>query len=150
MIDKNAADFIESALRNWGRWARLNGHQGHCASIEFRYTSPQCWRDLQDQAPRVEIDHALAESVERTMRHIPRLHRLALKFRYVYGEGVQWCCRRLRLPYDGWGRFLADAQSMVLRRLQLENNGSILHKIQTPSKDAPMEPNGSVAIAKAA
>jgi len=74
---------IVAQLKNWGNWARLRPHYGHCYSIEHKYIHPQYWH-WYPQEPRVEVDQLSALAVERTMRHIPYLHRLALKLLYVY------------------------------------------------------------------
>ena len=106
---------IDATLRNWGSWARERPIYGHCHSIEHRYRSPQCWNEV---LPKVLIDPLQALETERVMRFLPRKHRLALKFNYVFRAPWRWSCQRLVLRYDLWGEHLSDAQNMVANRLR--------------------------------
>lgn len=102
--------YIHDRLVNWGKWARNKPQYGHCLSIEHRYRSPQCWWP---EEPRNEIDLLDALRVERVMRHLPDMHRAALRYKYVIGIGEQGICNRLRVKPYLWGFILSHAQLMV-------------------------------------
>src|SRR5258708_20272597 len=73
---------IHAFLTAWGSWCRWSPVPAHCASIEHRYKSPQCWYALE---PRPEpADETQALLIERQMRIVQRAARKLLKFRYVY------------------------------------------------------------------
>ena len=105
---------IVALLTNWGHWARVRPHYGHCYSVENRYHSPQIWHP---PGPRIEVDALSALQIERCMRHVPYLHRLALKLVYVYRVPARAARRAVCVPHDLWDTFLWQAQQMVWNRL---------------------------------
>jgi hypothetical protein len=86
---------IHEFLDHWGRWLKSRGIQGHCASIEHRYRSPQCWDERNPRPP--EPDAKRAELVESLMRIVPRLSRRVLKLRYVHRADNSFIAKRLKL-----------------------------------------------------
>src|SRR5882762_3259924 len=86
---------IHEFLQHWGRWLRTRPAKGHCASIEHRYRSPQCWDERNPRPPEPELGKAIL--IEELMRIVPRLARKILKLAYVYHADGQFIARRLRL-----------------------------------------------------
>ena len=55
-------------IQNWARWARENSRSiGHCASIEHRYKSPQCWYPEEAKIPFDLLDAVLVEKAVRSL-----------------------------------------------------------------------------------
>lgn len=103
---------IHKWLIEWGRWLKAGGAaNGHCASIEHRYKSPQCWDERNPRPP--EPDLARAVLIEGLMRIVPKLSRKLLKLRYMMGGEEVWISRRLRLKGD-WVQHLYTARQIVL------------------------------------
>lgn len=103
---------IHEWLIEWGRWLKQGGApNGHCASIEHRYKSPQCWDERNPRPPEPDIARALL--IEGLMRIVPRVSRKLLKLRYMMGGEEVWISRRLRLKGD-WVQHLYTARQIVL------------------------------------
>ena len=133
-------------MRNWATWCRNRPHYGHCASIEFRYRSPQTWYPPE---PRIEVDSLSALAIERIMRYVPALHREALKLRYVVRLPRRDICRALHVPYDLWWQFVGDAQQMVANLLTRTHHGYSVRPL-TDSPPALLAPHGAGCIAETA
>ena len=103
---------IHDFLCHWGRWLKSRGVQGHCASIEHRYRSPQCW-DERNPRPE-EPDVRRAELVEGLMRIVPRLSRRVLKLKYVHRGDAAFIAKRLRFPMEHYDTELYRARQIVL------------------------------------
>jgi hypothetical protein len=88
---------IHDFLLHWGRWLRTRKIQGHCASIEHRYKSPQCW-DERNPRPE-EPDLSKACLIEKQMRIVPKNSRKLLKLKYVLRCDKEFIIKRLR-PKD--------------------------------------------------
>ena len=86
---------IHIYLNEWGNWLRSRTIQGHCASIEHRYKSPQCW-DERNPRP-IEPDLSKAYLIERNMRIVPKGSRKLLKLKYVLRCDKDFITKRLRL-----------------------------------------------------
>jgi len=112
---------IHELLVNWGRWALNRSSQGHCASIEHRYRSPQCWNDPQ---PKIEHNEQLAFLIEQSMRIVPKLSRKLLKLKYVVRCDKEFICKRLRFHMERYDQALYTARQIVLNltRHQLAPN----------------------------
>src|ERR1700704_2290016 len=113
---------VHDLLTNWGRWALSRSSPGHCASIEHRYNSPQCWND---RNPRPEEpNQPAALMIEQQMRIIPKLSRKLLKLKYVLRADKQFTSRRLRFHVDRYDQLLYTARQIVLNltRHQLAPN----------------------------
>ena len=107
---------IHQRLVNWGNWARVKPHYHHCASIEHRYRSPQCWYPPEPRPPEPDLFDALA--VERTMRHLPQKHRESLFLRYVCRLSPEAVRRKMRVPLEDMWLLLDAARVMVINRLE--------------------------------
>src|SRR5258706_6330331 len=107
---------IHNLLINWGRWAISHASRGHCASIEHRYRSPQCWNDPQ---PKTEHDEQLAFLIEQSMRIVPKLSRKLLKLKYVVRCDKEFIARRLRLKDYDQALYTARQIALNLARAQL-------------------------------
>src|SRR5258706_9264572 len=112
---------IHELLVNWGRWALSRIGQGHCASMEHRYRSPQCWNDPQ---PRIEHNEQLAFLIEQSMRIVPKLSRKLLKLKYVVRCDKEFISKRLRFHVERYDQALYTARQIVLNltRHQLAPN----------------------------
>ena len=111
--------------------------------------TPTGWGDYLTAPVRLPlplIDDAAALRIERLMRHMPRRHRLALKFRYVYSLPDQICCRRLAVPRGGWVAFLCDAQEILRNLTNLHYRRSITADNSTPVPAEPSAPPGAVGF----
>lgn len=106
---------IDDALGNWARWSRERRGQGHCASIEHRFRTPN---HFHPPSPNPSIDVFSALIVEREMRQLPREHRLAVIYHYVWLAPSRYICRMLRLSHSDWPWFLADGVSMIANRVR--------------------------------
>lgn len=117
-------------LENWGRWLRQRPRQGHCVSIEHRFSFKKRpddtwtgwgdwnWTDKDRIVYQPPVDALQALDVERVMRWIPEGHRKALFLFYVVRFPYRICCKRLHIGYDIWSIFLGDAQRMVVNHLK--------------------------------
>lgn len=86
-------------LIHWGRWLRSAHLQGHCASIEHRYRSPQCWDERNPRPEEPDLSKALL--IERQMRIIQKQPRKLLKLKYVLRCDKDFIIKRMRLKeYD--------------------------------------------------
>ena len=103
---------IHEFLLHWGRWLRSRGTQGHCASVEHRYRSPQCWDERNPRPP--EPDARCAETIESLMRIVPRVSRKILKLSYVYRADGEFIARRLRFHVERYEEALYTARQIVL------------------------------------
>ncbi len=112
---------IHELLVNWGRWAVSRTGQGHCASMEHRYRSPQCWSDPQ---PKIEHNEQLAFLIEQSMRIVPKLSRKLLKLKYVVRCDKEFISKRLRFHVERYDQALYTARQIVLNltRHQLAPN----------------------------
>jgi hypothetical protein len=150
---------VVAELENWGRWVR-GGHGGisQCESIEGNYRRRRVpgetdygWGDYLTEPPPADppppIDVLQALAVERTMRFLPRPHRIALKLKYVRKLSPDRICGRLAIPYDMWEVFLLHAQLLVKNRLTRENSGNTLaihaDLPHLPRLTRDLEPSGS-------
>lgn len=95
---------IHERLTNWGRWARIHRHYGHCLSFEHRYRAPRGaeveWETATPPpAPLLPPDTLDAMEIERRMHRLPRLRRVILKLRYVENlRDERDLSRRLHVP----------------------------------------------------
>jgi len=103
---------IHAFLTAWGSWCRWSPAPAHCASIEHRYKSPQCWYPPEPRPP--PVDEAQALLIERQMRIVQRVPRKLLKFRYVYRAEPIWIARRLRFHALEFDQRLYTARQIVL------------------------------------
>ena len=103
---------IHEFLSHWGRWLKSRGIQGHCASIEHRYRSPQCWDERNPRPP--EPDERQALLIEGLMRVVPRVSRKILKLRYVHQADAAFIAKRLRFHVDHYETELYRARQIVL------------------------------------
>jgi hypothetical protein len=154
---------IHERLVEWGRWVRLRPRQGHCFSIEHRYKLRRLddtpygwgsWLSTPPTPPLPAVDALAALEVERTMRHIPKKHRIALKLEYVYRMPWRLICKRLSLPYDCWWVHLSEAQNMVANRLKgltRQNLGRNLSQIRPSGQPAETRaPDGAIGVCETA
>ncbi len=86
---------IHEFLQQWGRWVLSRRVNGHCASIEHRYKSPQCWDERNPRPP--EVNERAATLIESLMRIVPKAARKLLKLRYVYRADRDFITKRMRL-----------------------------------------------------
>jgi hypothetical protein len=106
---------IHEFLLHWGRWLQAHPIQGHCASIEHRFRSPQCWDERNPRPP--EPDLARAMLIEGLMRIVPRVTRKILKLKYVHRADPEFIARRLRFhvkPHERYEQELYTARQIVL------------------------------------
>ena len=139
---------IEWLLSNWGNWARPRPYYGHCFSIESRYNSPQVWYPEQ---PRVVVDTLSALEVERTMRHVPELHRLALKLVYVERLPSRAARRAVRVTHNLFDQFMADARRMVVNLMARDLTSRRATRNMTAPSDSPNSlrvPHGTPCVAE--
>lgn len=142
---------IEAALEpthlrlvEWGRWGRTKPAYGHCASIEHRYRSPQCWYPPEARPPEPDLWAAVA--VEKTMRHLPEDHRKALVFCYVRQMRPEMCWQRLKLRPYLLGERMRRARLMVRNLLFNRATDGIMHS-DNSTVPAPAEAIRSIGIA---
>lgn len=139
-----AQEAIHLRLCEWGRWGRLKPSYGHCASIEHRYRSPQCWYPPEPRPVEPNLWDALA--VERTMRHLPPKHRKALVMRYIRLMKPEMVWQRLILRPYLLGLHMREARQMVGNLLKKAGDGLIMHS-DNSTVPAPAEAIRSVGIA---
>ena len=103
---------IHDFLTTWGRWAVSHKVSGHCASMEHRYRSPQCWndRDPRPEEPNLEI----AVMIEGLMRIVPKVSRKILKLKYVAKADKRFTSQRLRFHPAKYDQLLYTARQIVL------------------------------------
>lgn len=102
---------IHDLLINWGRWAITPRTQAHCASIEHRFKSPQCWNDPE---PKTEHNEQLAFLIEHSMRIIPKLSRKLLKLKYVLKADRQFISKRLKFHVERYDQLLYTSRQIAL------------------------------------
>ena len=103
---------IHEFLQHWGRWLQWHNSVGHCASMEHRYRSPQCWEERNPRPP--EPDAGQAQLIEGLMRIVPRVSRKLLKLRYVHRGDAAFIAKRLRFPIEQYDQALYTARQIVL------------------------------------
>lgn len=101
-------EHIARALTNWGNWARLHSHYGHCGSIEHRYLHPQ-HNHWNPPEPKIQVDNLSAELIEKNMRYLEKKQRDSLKFVYVFRWPWPHACQRIRLRADLWDEYFEGA-----------------------------------------
>lgn len=106
---------IDDLLGNWARWSRARKGQGHCASIEHGYCTPNHFHPPPVH-PAIDVLSALA--VEREMRQMPFQHQQAIVWHYVWLAPSGYICRRLKIRHSNWEWFLADAVCMISNRMR--------------------------------
>jgi DNA-directed RNA polymerase specialized sigma24 family protein len=147
---------IDELLKNWARWVRVHQRQGRCGSIEHRYKlrrgddTPYGWGAWLTTPPQVmlpQLDALAALEVEKTMRRLPRKHRQALKYEYVYRLPWKMSCKRLGLGYDRWGEHLSRAQQMVVNLLQRHGkHARIGAQLDVPAHAETRAPQGAIGV----
>jgi hypothetical protein len=113
---------IDRRLKNWGRWCRSRPHYAHVFSIEGRYRAPRGaeleWETATPPpSPLGRPDDPDGLALELVIRLMPRKHRMALKFLYVFEAKVDWCRRRLGLSNPKWERHIDRSRQMVINLL---------------------------------
>ena len=103
---------IHEFLLHWGRWLQFHGVQGHCASIEHRFRSPQCWDERNPRPPEPDLERAML--IEGLMRIVPRMSRKILKLKYVRRADREFISKRLRLHVEHYEQTLYTARQIVL------------------------------------
>jgi hypothetical protein len=82
-------------LDNWARYVRDTGARlQHCASIEYRYLSPQHWWP---EDARISVDELDGALIEKTINKLPEFVRIVLRGHYVYGG--RWASNQLTRKY---------------------------------------------------
>lgn len=87
---------IERRLTEWARWLRSSPARGHCASLEHRYRSPQCWDEINPSNPISTLD---AAEIEDIVVALPEKYKKLAKYHYVYRMAQHFICRRLRFRH---------------------------------------------------
>jgi hypothetical protein len=103
---------IHEFLLHWGRWLRSHGVPGHCASIEHRFRSPQCWDERNPRPPEPDLRCALL--IEGLMRIVPRVSRKILKLKYVHRGDAAFIQKRMRFHVERYEQELYTARQIVL------------------------------------
>jgi hypothetical protein len=85
---------IQQRLINWGRWCREGMSYGHCASIEHRYQSPQCWYPPEAKPPILDIHDG--RKVELAVRVLIVDQRELLRLHYAKRYNLQALRRRFK------------------------------------------------------
>ena len=87
-------------VRNWARWCKDKDRaNGHCASIEHRYRSPQ-WGHWDTTPPAIQgnVDLLDAYYMEDLMRLLHWRQKEIIRLKYVKGWKDHWICRQLHIP----------------------------------------------------
>jgi hypothetical protein len=92
---------VHLLLVNWGNWSRSRLIYRHCGSVEHRWKphrgADADWEGPPRLAPRPEPLEFDALAVERTMRHLSKPFRKALKLCYIVQIPPDLVCQRLHL-----------------------------------------------------
>ncbi len=118
---------LEDRLLNWGNWSRRRacGPQ-HCASIEHRYRSPQCWYSPE---PRILIDELDAWQLEQAIVRLPmQAQRSVIVRRYCLQQPREIICRVLGIRFDRFEDYLETIKTNIANHLQTLVNSSLMRE----------------------
>jgi DNA-directed RNA polymerase specialized sigma24 family protein len=105
---------IDARLRNWARWCRGSGQRA--VHPMFRGYKPEREGvNLVPESPK-PVDSKDAMNLQRVYRELPQLHRLALKWHYVYPVNPRRMATELGLTLEGLGQAVIDARDMLKNR----------------------------------
>jgi hypothetical protein len=102
--------WVHERLVNWARW--VTPQTSSKVSPMFRDYRSHAWQ-WHPREHRVACDIIEAQKVERLVGQLPPLHRYALRWCYVYRYSPARAVRFMRVDYQGLGRHVSDARSMV-------------------------------------
>jgi DNA-directed RNA polymerase specialized sigma24 family protein len=104
---------VHAQLARWGRWASQRSKGGSSiASLEAlcrRVASPPATAPL-------TADPALV-AIERAVITLPAQHRDTIVYLYVRRFSAHTICRKFRLRFEDFARWVHDCRAMVLARL---------------------------------
>jgi len=107
---------VHERLLNWARYVR-GGGGGASSSPMFRlYRAPDTWHQA---TPHIPIDSLDGSKMERSVRHLPERHMVAIRWSYVYshwGVSVWKVCRAIGVRPDALNELVHDARSMLKNR----------------------------------
>lgn len=107
---------IHARLENWARWVRTTPQSGWTASPMWRYFK-RMWRQWHMPEFRESCDILDAIAIERHVGLLPRGHRDAIRWLYVYGGEPGRAARMLGLRKSDLRRFVEDGRQMLKNRL---------------------------------
>lgn len=120
----NIDPYLDSVLRDWGRWARAypRGGPRRCASLEGRYL-PEAGEVWADECRPLPPDERLAWHIETVWReHCPLRERLLLRAHYVLAPnrgGDAWpayvrrTSRQLGIRPAEWGASVSTSARII-------------------------------------
>lgn len=120
---------LEKRLINWGRCQRDRARWSHCASIEHRWRSPQCWDPMEPKPDNDLLDAILVEKA--WVRLMSPRQKQLLRLLYV----KRWQPLQIMWRIKERGDFqslLTVAQASIAT--ELERMASEVGKIPTPSR----------------
>lgn len=120
---------LEKRLINWGRCQRDRARWSHCASIEHRWRSPQCWDPQEPKPDNDLLDAILVEKAWVKLMN-PRLKQL-LRLLYVKRWQPMQIMWRIKERGD-FQALLTMAQSSIFA--ELERQAADCGKSATPSR----------------
>lgn len=112
-------DAIDARLRNWAAWAAVRPH--YATSPMFKAMG---YRSNSRQWHPPEIKDAInikdAIEVERVVSAMPALHRMIVRWFYVYRTDTRRFCHKIGMQADTLRQYCADARDMVQNCLSVE------------------------------
>jgi len=136
---------LEKRLINWGRCQRDRARWSHCASIEHRWRSPQCWDQSEPKPDTDLLDAFLVEKAWVRMMS-PRSKQL-LRLLYVKRWQPMQILWRIKERGD-FQSHLTVAQSAI--NAELDRMASESVKTRTPSRYAVFQSSNTRSNALAA
>jgi hypothetical protein len=128
--DRVSDEELERLLENWGKWCRELYEQGHCASVESRYRSPQQWHDLgAPQSPPRPVDRDAALAVNRAWGVMPQPWKSIVRDWYVRRANPRMTCRKAVIPFRAHESYLADGRMMMRNLLTRQGWTSIVRPV---------------------
>ena len=115
-------DDLEKTLKNWASYVRdRKSRQQHCASIEHRYKSPQCWYPPGPRPPDINWQEAL--SVEKIvvwmgLQHGTKKYKTLLVGHYIKYSPHIVTCKRSGIRLCDYDATLQVARLIVRNRLR--------------------------------
>lgn len=105
---------IHNRLNNWASWCRVSPRAWSQHPLWKQYRSN--WRQWHVPEYRPACDLLDALNIERHVRVLPRGHREAIRWYYVYGGNPLGMARQLGVTKDMLSKFVEDGRSMLKNR----------------------------------
>jgi DNA-directed RNA polymerase specialized sigma24 family protein len=105
-------------IENWANWNRERAFKAnkHCASIEHKYRSPQCWyppepKLIVDNLDALKIERALLDPYPEKLKHVIKMH-------YVKKKPSRVICDFIHIPWKQFDLYFKRAHEMLDNRLR--------------------------------